>query len=85
MGALLVHENTVFDDETILTAGHAFIGCRFNRCTIVVSDVPSRMTGCTFSHTVWRVELTIHDDASYKNLEELLPVMWPTLVRPPAE
>jgi hypothetical protein len=68
---LLLHEGKTFEDQTILVVGHAYVRCRFDRCTIVWEHPgPGLMDDCTFGICVWRLRLSINDIDDWKAVQE---------------
>lgn len=81
MPILLLHTNAVFEDETLYLSGNAYTGCTFRRCMFIVGDIPFSMSGCGFDTCVWRLEMTVHDLHSLAKVDDLIPIMRPTLPR----
>ncbi len=71
---LTPHEDETFTSQTVFLSGHAYIRCRFERCTLVVTNVPfvlaeNRIAGCN-----WRIEYDVlwGDPQTRSNLRRLL-------------
>jgi hypothetical protein len=74
---LTPHQDEEFVSQTVYLSGHAFIRCKFERCTFIVTNTPfvlsqNRITGCN-----WRIECDIlwGDPSSRSNLRRLLDVI----------
>jgi hypothetical protein len=68
------HEDEVFVSQTIYLSGHAYIRCRFDRCTFVVTNMPfilahNQLAGCN-----WHIEYDIlwNDPNTRSNLRRLI-------------
>jgi hypothetical protein len=68
------HEDETFTSQAVYLSGHAYIRCRFERCTLIVTNMPfvlqqNQIVGCN-----WRVEYDIlwGDPQSRSNLRRLL-------------
>jgi hypothetical protein len=73
MPALLRHDNVEFADETICVTGNAFVGCRFERCTLqFIGGVLSYFDQCTFANCVWHFNVVISDTSQTDALLELI-------------
>jgi hypothetical protein len=73
MPALLRHDNVTFEDETLCVTGNAYVGCRFERCTLqFVGGVQSYFDRCTFTNCVWHFNVVISDSAQADALVELI-------------
>jgi hypothetical protein len=71
---LTPHADEEFVSQTIYLSGHAYLRCRFERCTFVVTNVPfvlaeNRIVGCN-----WRIEYDVlwGDPGTRSNLRRLL-------------
>jgi len=71
---LTPHVDEEFISETVFLSGHAYIRCKFERCTLIVTNVPfvlsqNRIAGCN-----WRIEYDVMwgDPNSRSNLRRLL-------------
>jgi hypothetical protein len=68
------HEEEEFTSATIHLSGHAFIRCRFDRCTFVVTNVPFVLAANHIISCNWRIEYDIlwGDPNTRSNLRRLL-------------
>lgn len=74
MPHLTPHEDETFVSQTLFLSGHAYHRCRFERCTMVVTNLPfvlsqNEVIGCN-----WHIEYDIlaGDPNSRSNLRRLL-------------
>jgi hypothetical protein len=72
MSVLLLHENTSFDDQTVYATGHAYKGCVFTRCTIVMRGFPALFDRSTFIGCIWHLDFIIHDREQLGELRKML-------------
>lgn len=77
---LLMHEDTVYEDDTIYARGHYYVNCRFERCTIVLRDGSGGFKGCLFVACVWHLDYVLHDRQQFKALQPLLALMSKSLL-----
>jgi hypothetical protein len=68
MTSLMRRDNIVFRDQTVYMAGHAFVNCTFEHCTIVVRESTGVLDNCTFNHCVWHLDLFIGDRERFQAL-----------------
>jgi len=70
-------ENATFDAQTVHMAGKAFLGCTFNRCTLIVSNVHFVCQGCHMVGCNWRVEYDVlwGDPNTRSRLRQLLDMI----------
>jgi hypothetical protein len=68
------HEDEEFVSQTIYLSGHAYLRCRFDRCTFVVTNVPFVLAGNHIIGCNWRIEYDIlwGDPTTRSNLRRLL-------------
>ena len=74
---LVKHEKTTFEDQTVYLTGHAFIDCRFLRCTVVNAGTPYHVEGCTFEACNFRIECSVlwGDVASREGLRRFMDML----------
>jgi len=70
-------ENTTFEAQTVHMAGKAFLNCVFDRCTLIVSNVPFMCQGCRITGCNWRIEYDVlwgdpHTRSSLRQLLDLI-------------
>ena len=68
MATLLRRENVTFRDQTVYMAGHSFVNCVFDQCTIVVREATAVLEGCKFSNCVWHLDLFVGDRERFRQL-----------------
>ncbi len=56
---LTKHEDMSFEDQFIYLRGHAYINCKFRRCTLFFMGPPSLLRGCVFKSCNWRIEYDV--------------------------
>ena len=61
MSVVLRRENLTYRDQVVYTAGHAFINCTFEGCTIIVREATGVLDRCTFNACVWHLDLFVND------------------------
>ena len=61
MSVLLRRENLTYREQVVYTAGHAYINCTFDGCTIVVREATGVLERCTFVSCVWHLDLFVAD------------------------
>src|SRR5436309_1759709 len=84
---LLVRENTTFTDDTLYLSGHAYVNCKFLRCTLIIRPGLSHIAKCHFDSCVWHIDAVIHDQTSLALLRDrLIPIMEKSVISagPPA-
>lgn len=67
---LMRRENVRFQDQTVYMAGHAFVNCVFDHCTIVVREATGVLENCSFNNCVWHLDLFIGDRERFRQLVE---------------
>lgn len=74
---LTPHQDETFVAQTVFLSGHAYTRCKFDRCTLVVTNTPfvlsqNRISGCN-----WRIECDIlwGDPGTRSNIRRLLDVI----------
>lgn len=68
MSVLLRRENLTYRDQVIYTAGHAFINCTFDGCTVVVREATGVLERCAFNGCVWHLDLVVTDREHWAQL-----------------
>ena len=68
MPTLLRRENVTFQDQTVYMAGHAFVNCTFDHCTIIVREATGVLEGCSFNNCVWHLDLFVPDRERFRAL-----------------
>ena len=53
------HENKTFSDAMIYLAGHAYINCRFERCTLFLRNTSALLDRCTFENCNWHFDYDV--------------------------
>ena len=61
MSVLLRRENLTYRDQVIYAAGHAFVNCTFEGCTIVVREATGVLERCSFNGCVWHLDVMVTD------------------------
>ena len=77
-GVILVeHEKETFKSQTVWLSGHAYIGCKFSKCTVVVSSPHFMVKVCNFVACTWRFEYDLleGDITARKRLRQLLDLI----------
>jgi len=64
----LRRDNVTFRDQTVYMAGHAFVNCVFDHCTIVVREATGVLEKCTFNNCVWHLDLFVSDRERFQQL-----------------
>ena len=67
MSVLLRRENLTYREQVVYTAGHAFINCTFDGCTVVVREATGVLECCTFVGCVWHLDLFVSDRAHWRS------------------
>lgn len=80
---LLKHEGIEFKDAVIYMSGHAYIGCTFERCTMVYRyPAAGLMTECQFNGCNWEINASVHDRKQAEAvIESLNSWVYPSLPR----
>lgn len=80
MPTLLRRENVTFQDQTVYMAGHAYVNCVFDHCTIVVREATGVLEGCRFNNCVWHLDLFVPDRERFRALvDNLGPIVLKSL------
>jgi hypothetical protein len=53
---LLPHIGEEFVSQTLFLGGHGYINCTFERCTLIVTNAPIVLHGCTFRGCNFHIE-----------------------------
>lgn len=74
---LVLHEGLQFSSQTLHLAGNAFKHCKFDRCTLVITNAPAHFDGCQFSACNWRIEFDVlhGDPGTVQTLQNLLKMI----------
>jgi len=74
---LSVHRNRTFTSQTMHMAGHAFIDCAFEECTLVLTNGPVYTQNVRFHNCNFRLEYDIlwSDPKSRSQLRQLLDLI----------
>jgi hypothetical protein len=72
---LILHQDTVFEDDNIYLVGHAYYKCQFVRCRIVLRNGSSALQECGFVSCTWSIDLDLYDVRSLQILLAILPVI----------
>src|SRR5688572_22885438 len=76
MPTLLRRDNETYRDQVIYMAGHAFSGCTFENCTIIVREATGVLENCRFENCVWQLDLFVPDLEKLSALvNHLVPLM----------
>lgn len=57
--ALIKHENETFRDQLVPLTGHAYLGCRFERCTLVYDGSPFVARDCVTAMCHVKINTTV--------------------------
>ena len=68
MSVLLRRENLTYRDQVVHTAGHAFVNCTFEGCTLVVREATSVLERCAFDSCVWHLDVMVTDREHWAQL-----------------
>jgi hypothetical protein len=68
MSVLLPRENLTYRDQVVHTAGHAFVNCTFEGCTMVVREATGVLERCAFRSCVWHLDLMVTDREHWAQL-----------------
>lgn len=72
MSVLLRRENLTYRDQTVHTAGHAFVNCTFEGCTIVVREATGVLERCTFNSCVWHLDVFVSERNHWAQLVDTI-------------
>lgn len=72
MSVLLRRENLTYREQVVYTAGHAFINCTFDGCTIVVREATGVLERCTFNSCVWHLDVFVTDRDHWAQLQNVI-------------
>ena len=53
------HEGETFESETVWITGHAYFGCIFKKCTMIVTNGPGTLNNCKIEDCTWRLEFNV--------------------------
>ena len=83
---LTKHENQQFSDQTLHLSGHAYLDCTFERCTLLVTNTPFYLEGCTFISCNWHLNYDVlwGAEGTHSALRQLLTLMEETRDTPQA-
>lgn len=94
MATLVRHDNVSFRDQVVYTAGHAFVNCSFERCTMVLRESTGVLENCAFSNCIWHLDVLVSERERFRQLvDHIGPVLLnslpvgaaaPTATVPPA-
>ena len=84
MPLLLMHRDTVFEDDTVLLRGNAFVNCTFRRCTLVFRDGVSMLESCSFESCIWHIDYVVSDREEAEALVRMLGFIEQGLPQPAA-
>jgi len=86
MSNLLVHEDVIYEHETIYLSGNAYFDCTFSFCTFIVREAQIVLTGCTFNSCIWHLDMLVSDHNEWKNfINTFGPFIDQSLPRAPDE
>ena len=70
-------DSVKFEAQTVHMAGKAFLNCTFDRCTLIVSNVPFVCQSCKIVGCNWRIEYDVlwGDPNTRSNLRQLLDLI----------
>ena len=68
MTTLIRRDNITFRDQTVYMAGHAFVNCTFDHCTIIVRESTGVLENFRFNACVWHLDLFINDRERFQTL-----------------
>jgi hypothetical protein len=71
------HVEETFQSQTIHLSGHGYVNCKFENCTLVVTNTPHLLSGCRFVNCNWRLEYNIlwGDPMTRSNIRRLLDLV----------
>jgi hypothetical protein len=74
---LTKHENEEFKSQTVMLSGHAYINCHFSLCSLIITNTPTMLNGCSFQSCNWRLEYDIlwGDPNTRKNIRHILDLI----------
>ena len=61
MATLVLHQDKVFEDQTVYLTGSAYVGCTFRRCALVLKGVAAQIERCTCESCIWHLDFVAHD------------------------
>ena len=73
MATLVRHDNVSFRDQVVYTAGHAFVNCAFERCTMVIRESTGVLENCAFSNCVWHLDVLVSEREMSVAVEPIAP------------
>ena len=68
MPVLVRRENVTYRDQVIYMAGHAFVNCTFDHCTMVVREATGVLERCNFNNCVWHLDVFVADREHWATL-----------------
>ena len=74
---LTKHENQTFTSQVVYASGHAYLGCQFKLCTIILTNAPTHFEQCGFGNCNWHFNYDVlwGDSATRSNLRQLLDLI----------
>jgi len=76
MPTVIRRDNIDFRDQTVYMAGHAYVNCTFDHCTIVVREATGVLENCKFTNCVWHLDAFFTDRDRLTHLvNSLIPLM----------
>ena len=83
----LVHQNVVFEDQTVYLSGKTFLDCTFRRCTFVLREsLFGALSGCKFDGCIWHLDFLVHDHHQWDGfIKSIVPLISQTLPRTTGE
>ena len=72
MSVLLRRENLTYRDQVVYAAGHAFVNCTFDGCTIVVREATAVLERCAFNACVWHLDVMVTDRDHWAQLVNMI-------------
>ena len=72
MSVLLRRENLAYRDQVVYAAGHAFVNCTFDGCTIVVREATAVLERCTFNGCIWHLDVMVTDRDHWAQLVDTI-------------
>ena len=80
MPVLIRRERLTFTNTVVYVAGHAFVNCTFNACTLIVREATGVLENCTFNACVWHLDVFVTDrDHWARLLDSIGPLLLSSL------
>ena len=80
MAVLIRRENLTFRNTVVYLAGHAFVNCTFEACTMVVREATGVLERCNFNACVWHLDVFVTDrDHWARLLDSIGPLLLSSL------